>query len=346
MSTPGQIHAVVGGQYGSEAKGHVAAAMHRRFTSIKYAVRVGGPNAGHSAVDDQGRKWALRQIPVAAVVDPNCELVIAAGSEIEPEVLQYEIDLLEAAGFEVKSRLHIDHEATMIDPEHQQAEQHLPGTTGSTGKGIGAARAARIMRTAHTASEFYDTTDTRWLLQEEHERGLDILIEGTQGYALGLRAGWYPNCTSGDCRAIDIVAQTGIMPHRTVDAWVVFRTYPIRIAGPSGAMQNEVDWETLAARSGGYIAAERTTVTQKIRRVGEWDESLAAEAISANGGARYPGLNCALMFVDYLDPNLAGATELSQITASPAWDWIRDTESSLSVEFKAFGTSDRTLVWR
>lgn len=346
MSTPGQIHAVVGGQYGSEAKGHVAAAMHRRFPSIKYAVRVGGPNAGHSAVDAQGRKWALRQIPVAAVVDPNCELVIAAGSEIEHEVLCYEIELLEAAGFEIQSRLHIDHEATMIDPEHQQAEQHLPGTTGSTGKGIGAARAARLMRSARLASSMYETSDTRWLLQEEHERGLDILIEGTQGYALGLRAGWYPNCTSGDCRAIDVVAQTGIMPHNLINSWVVFRTYPIRIAGPSGAMANETDWDTLAARSGGYIAAERTTVTQKIRRVGEWDEPLAEEAISANGGARYPGLHCTLMFVDYLDPELAGVTEMSAIENSDAWQWIRNTESTLGIEFKAFGTSDRTLVWR
>lgn len=346
MSIPGQIHAVVGGQYGSEAKGHIAAALHHRFPSIKYAVRVGGPNAGHSAVDAQGRKWALRQIPVAAVIDPNCELVIAAGSEIEPEVLRYEIELLEAAGFEVQSRLHIDHSVTLIDPEHQRAELHLPGTTGSTGKGIGAARAARLMRSARLADEEYDTTDTRWLLQEEHQRGLDILIEGTQGYALGLHAGWYPNCTSGDCRAIDIVAQTGIMPHRTVDAWVVFRTYPIRIAGPSGHMQAELDWDTLAARSGGYIAAERTTVTQKIRRVGEWDEALAEEAVHANGGKHYPGLYCTLMFVDYLDPELAGATDLEQIIASPAWQWIRSTESTLGIEFKAFGTSDRTLVWR
>ena len=66
----GKLQVIVGGQAGSEAKGHVAAQLASPELTPEglAAVRVAGPNAGHSAVDATGRKWALRQIPVAAVI--------------------------------------------------------------------------------------------------------------------------------------------------------------------------------------------------------------------------------------------------------------------------------------
>jgi adenylosuccinate synthase len=351
MSKPGDIHVVSGGQFGSEAKGHVAAQIHE-IGNISAAVRVGGPNAGHSAKDDNGRVWALRTIPVAAVVDPDCGLFIASGSEIDLEVLESEISALEKAGHSVIPRLWIDCEATMLEPEHISHEQNitLQERLGSTSKGIGAARADRLMRKAKLAREVlndnYLHPDTATELQSLHEKGGNILIEGTQGYGLGLHAGYYPYCTSNDCAAIDFVAACHIQPHKPTDNWVVFRTFPIRVAGNSGPMFAELDWETLAARSGGHIQPERTTVTKKIRRIGEWDHMLAHDALLANGGTSYPKLHPVLTFVDYLDPDLAGATQWQAIVESPAHEWICAREQELGIEFRGFTTSNSTIVWR
>ena len=180
----GTIYCVVGGQYGSEAKGHVAAQLHQT-RDIPVAVRVGGANAGHTVIDENGVRFPLRTIPVAAAVDHEAELVIAAGSEIDLPVLYAEIKMLEDAGHPVIDRLFIDSEATIIDDEHKQQETDLVGEVGSTGKGIGAARAARMLRKATTARDSVIShtgwlTDTSAMLNDRHQSGVNILIEGTQ----------------------------------------------------------------------------------------------------------------------------------------------------------------------
>jgi adenylosuccinate synthase len=347
----GTIYCVVGGQYGSEAKGHVAAQLHLT-RDIPCAVRVGGANAGHTVIDENGVRFPLRTIPVAAAVDHYSDLVIAAGSEIDLTVLSAEIDLLESAGHPVKDRLHIDPEATIVDVEHkqQEAEAGLVGQVGSTGKGIGAARAARMLRKARTARESLHLapylTDTSAMLNDRHQSGADILIEGTQGYHLGLHAGHYPQSTTNDCRAIDVIAQAGVTPLNRPEIWLVFRTYPIRVAGNSGEMGKEISWEVLGGRSGGYIQPERTTVTNLVRRVAEWDHDAARMAIDGNGGAGNDKLHLALTMVDYLDPDLEGTEAMSDIEASHAMAWIEQVEDELGISFSAFGTSPQEMVFR
>ena len=63
---PGKLQVVVGGQFGSEAKGAVAAHLAAKEDDL-FAVRVAGPNAGHTVIGNDGREWKLQQIPVAAV---------------------------------------------------------------------------------------------------------------------------------------------------------------------------------------------------------------------------------------------------------------------------------------
>lgn len=344
----GDIHLVVGGQYGSEAKGHVADQLHRRY-DLDYAVRIGGPNAGHTVIDRDGHRFALRTIPVAAVSDHDCRLVVAAGSEIELQVLQAEIELLEQHGHPVVDRLFIDPQATIIDEVHKQQEAELVGRVGSTGKGIGAARAARMMRTARVAADLPELgrwlAPTQALLNYGHRNGQHILIEGTQGYHLGLHAGHYPQSTTNDCRGVDLLSQAGLTPHRLPHIWLVFRTYPIRVAGASGPLPKEIDWESLGEATDGYIQPERTTVTQKIRRVAEWDVDAALVAVDANGGAGYVRLNTCLMFVDYLDPALAGVTSMEAVEDSEAWDWIEEQQDELGLSFSMFGTGPDTVVF-
>lgn len=331
--TYGKLSVVVGGQYGSEAKGHVAGWLAKPSNNERrevYGIRTGGPNAGHTAYDPAGRKWALRQIPVIAVTNYDAKLVIAAGSEIDPEVLSKEIWELERAGIAIKHRLFVDGSATIIEPRHlaEEATQYtvsdrgdgpnggvlktegsLVERTGSTGKGIGAARADRIMRRALRVD---DLANTEWfdslmiaptdaLVRAAVNNGRHAIIEGTQGYGLGLHGRHYPQCTSADVRAIDLLSAVGVspwdlrIPMGMPSVWVVLRVYPIRVAGNSGPLMGETSWQELG------LPEEHTTVTKKVRRVGDWDAELAYEAVRANGGKN---ANIALTMVDQKLPEV------------------------------------------
>ena len=59
-----RLQVVVGGQFGSEAKGACTAFLARKAAQngLAAVIRVAGPNAGHTAYDSAGKNWALRQI--------------------------------------------------------------------------------------------------------------------------------------------------------------------------------------------------------------------------------------------------------------------------------------------
>lgn len=354
----GILSVVTGGQYGSEAKGAVTARIARQSLGAGtrvVAVRVAGPNAGHTAYDDAGNKWALRQIPAAAV-DPRVLLVIGAGSEIEYDVVKSEIDALEEAGIPITDRLYIDPQATVLTEAHHAAETGMHERMGSTGKGIGAARADRIMRTAQLVGDQEDRfsalgtlTDTSELLYTELRLpSTHVLIEGTQGYGLGLHAGHYPQCTSSDTRAIDFLAMAGVDPHHAdaYEVFVVLRRYPIRVAGNSGPLQGETTWADLG------LPEERTTVTHKVRRVGEWDADLARRAVIANGGPDV--VRIALTMADQAITGLTGADGplltairgLDTADISELASLIDRVESDCGAPVMLIGTSPTTMIER
>ena len=346
----GKLQIVVGGQAGSEAKGHVAAqlAVADRNPHGVSAVRVAGPNAGHSAVAPDGTKWALRCIPVAAVVNPHAALYLAAGSEIDIAVLHDETTRLEAAGIPIRSRLLIDRMATILEPRHHAAEASsgIVGRIGSTGKGIGAARADRIARTALTVrdtdlADAYNIGDVAPQLRTDLAHGAVCQLEGTQGHWLGLHHEFYPQVTSSDCRALDFAAMAGVSPWARevtdLEVWVVFRTRPIRVAGNSGPLPGETTWDALG------LPEERTTVTQKVRRVGAWDGELARRAVEDNGGPGGP-VRIALTMADQLSPSLSGSTDPVDLTEQVE-DFIAQVESDTGGRVHLVGTSDRTVIW-
>lgn len=309
------LEVVVGAQFGSEAKGHVVQRLAERSTREgrpTQVVRVAGPNAGHTGYDAHGQAWALRQVPVAAVVDEPLILGIVAGSEIDPPVLFNEYDRLRDAGLLGGKLLWVSGEATLLTDEHKAEEMdlNLVSRIGSTGKGIGAARAHRLKRDAVRVG------DSPWFVEECAKRGIPMIadpghsvangvgpnghtiIEGTQGYGLGLHAGFYPQCTSSDCRAVDFMAMAGVhsWEFEAVAVWAVARIYPIRVAGNSGPLKGETTWEELG------LPEERTTVTKKVRRVGHPDWDLVRAAVAANGGA--PTVRLAVTMMDQLFPDL------------------------------------------
>ena len=343
----GKLSVVVGGQFGSEAKGHVAAYLAGREHAAgrrSVGMRVAGPNAGHTVVDAQGQEWKLRTVPVAAVTDPDASLMLAAGSEIDIKVLYDEARALDEAGYNVSGRLLIDSAATLLTAGHVEAERGMHERMGSTGKGIGAARAARIMRTAQTYGDGVGVAgvDTAEIARQALAAGMHLVIEGTQGYGLGLHTRYYPTCTSSDCRAIDFLSMAGISPWDDAitefDVWVVLRTRPIRVAGPSGELKGETTWEQLG------LPAERTTVTNKIRRVGEWDPQLAREAIAANGKSR---VRVCLTMVDQVIPIIKGARswgDLIEEDQQALNEYLAQIEDQIDHPIDLVGTGPNTMI--
>jgi len=347
----GEIVVVVGGQFGSEGKGEVAGWLAReayKSGEDLIAVRVAGPNAGHTVSDPDrpGEQIALRQIPVAAVTHPDAQLVIAAGSEIDWAVLQGEIDMLEQEhDIEVQGRLLIDPAATMIDREHTLTEQEMATQGRSTGKGIGAARAARLMRRARTHGRGVVPGAggvTAGIMRDELAKGAKVLVEGTQGYGLGLHTPYYPLTTSSDCRAIDFLAMAGLSPWgREVDrvtVWVVIRNWAIRIAGDSGPLADETSWEELG------VEPEYTTVTKKVRRVGGFHGEVVRAAVLANGG---PGdrVRVALTHLDHQFPMLAD-WEFSGRIGGDIETWLAERESEISSRISLVSIGPGQMVSR
>ena len=296
-----KITVVAGAQYGSEAKGHVTAQFVKQYVENLdetpdlniINVRVAGPNAGHTVVDAQGHHIALRQIPVGAAISDGVVLYIGPGSEVDLPVVLSEIATLRELGHRV-GRLYISDEATLLEQRHIDEEKNsdLTERLGSTSKGIGAARADRIWRKAKRVGDNPETvrairdagayviSNLDFWEMYPFDDDTATVIEGTQGYGLGLHAGAYPYCTSSDTRAIDFIAMSG-HPHpftSKIEVVLVARMFPIRVAGNSGAIEGETSWEDLG------LPEERTTVTQKVRRVGEWDTDLVRTAVIANGG--------------------------------------------------------------
>lgn len=343
-----KLQVVVGGQFGSEAKGAVAGHL-ASWASEPLCVRVAGPNAGHTVVNPiTGVRHALRQIPVGLVTNPNATGAIAAGSEIDIEVLDTEIRALEADGIKVRDRLTIDPQATILDEGHRSEEQQsdLVARIGSTGKGIGSARAARIRRMAMIAGDmrglgmYGEITQVADAIRAEIKIDGLVQIEGTQGYGLGLHAGYYPHCTSSDCTALDFMAMAQANPWNfdETEIWIVFRPYPIRVAGSSGPLAGETTWEKLG------LPQELTTVTKKIRRVGTWDPDLARAAVEANGGQHAP-IKIALTMADQIDPALAGTTTALDLVESSAFaQFAHRVTTDTGYPLDLVTTSDRTCI--
>lgn len=351
----GTLDIVVGGQFGSEAKGHVTfqvlSRLVRECTCANEVinVRVAGPNAGHCVIDGDGTKWAMRTVPVGFVL-PDVLLHIAAGSEIEPAVLFDEFDRAEDAGHVLRGRFTIHGEATILTEQHKVQETGMHERMGSTGKGIGACRADRIMRTATRVKDDHD------FVMSCHERGITIsdapiphsahvVIEGTQGYGLGLHAGFYPQCTSSNTRSIDFAAMAGVNPWDYDDfvTWVVARVYPIRVAGNSGPLKGETTWSELG------LPEELTTVTQKVRRVGEWDRDLIRKAVEANGRRN---TLLALTMVDQKFPEVAGrdntddaVKRAERVLPPEVLGFIGDCAFDAGVPVSLVTTGPESAVW-
>jgi len=306
------VDVLVGGQYGSEGKGQIAAHL-CRAREYDVVMRVGGPNAGHS-FEFGGRKYCFHQIPVGAVTSPESKVYIGAGAVIDPDCFAREVSQLVRG----EDRVFVHPQAVVIEQADKDAESYsIVGGIGSTGSGSGHVAARKMMRGAfsmpvlaadHPVTGWY----TRQGLPSTYRR---LFLEGTQGSLLSLHHGRYPYVTSRDTTVSGCLSEAGIPPSYVRDVWMVCRTFPIRVASPaggsSGPLPNELTWEEMSEITG--IPAdtlrerERTSTTKRLRRIGRWDRGDFMNAFRLNNP------NClALTFCDYLHPD--------NVNAKSVWD--------------------------
>lgn len=349
----GKLTVLVGGQYGSEGKGTIAAHIANDY---KIHVRVGSPNAGHTFYWNDA-KHVMQSIP-CGWINPAADIVIGRGALLNMKQLMKELVHVMQYYPDFLDRFYIDAEAGILDEKFHQQEGGTEGEMhrriGSTGEGVGPARVARINRDPSQFRQFKDVAEeyglqkcvvknTPKLLADAQNNGFDILIEGTQGSALSLLHSHWPYCTSIDTNAAGIISEVGIAPSRVTDVLMVCRTYPIRVAGNSGPMKNEITWDELNKRmqDGGYtgkITPEKTTVTHKIRRIAEWDDELFQQSCILNHPTRI-----ALTFADYIDPRLYGVTNVAQVLYSTPMTEFMD-KHDLHGRVDLIGTGPKTVV--
>jgi adenylosuccinate synthase len=188
------------------------------------------------------------------------------------------------------------------------------------------------------------------VLRKAYASNTAILVEGVQGTMLSLHHGSYPHVTSRETTVSGALAESGIPPTYVRRAIAVFRTYPIRVQnaeqGTSGFMENEIRLEEIARRSGISIeeleSTERTSTTNRARRIAEFDWALLERSVALNGPT-----DLALTFVDYLDVANRGARRYDQLT-QPTIQFIEDVErvakapvSLISTRFHARSIIDR-----
>jgi adenylosuccinate synthase len=183
---------VVGGQYGGEGKGKISAFITQQ-EEIDICVRCGGPNSGHSFVNEQGEVILLRQLPTG-FIRPSTRLLIPAGALLDLDVLRYELD-----AFKIDPRrVGVDRNAMIIEESDKERERglQLRERLSSTLCGVGSAVARRALRGTEVRTAGVASQKVQWLKQlitnvsEETNSALDegksVLVEGTQGFGLSL----------------------------------------------------------------------------------------------------------------------------------------------------------------
>lgn len=332
------VTVIVGGQYGSEGKGKVAHYLAREM-GASVAIRVGGPNSGHTVIGPDGQPIIFRQLPTAAIL-PNVVCVIPAGAYVQPDILLEEIRI---AGLDPE-RLRIDPNAVIITDKELAAERSsgLGSSIGSTQSGTGAAVLARIQRTADVKFARDEDSLRAYIkpatpiVRNRLDRKERVVIEGTQGFGLSLlHTPHYPFATSRDTTAAGFVAEAGLSPLDVDDVVMVIRTYPIRVPGNSGPLVYETSWAEITKESNSQSPlSEFTSVTRKARRVAQFDPEIVRRAITHNRPTRI-----VLNHLDYVD---AGCNDRDKFSAR-ATAYIESVKAAIGTPVNYVGY-DRTSI--
>lgn len=280
-------------QFGSTGKGLIAGYLAEKY---KYdtVVNANMPNAGHTFIDSKGRKFVHKVLP-NGIVSPNLRRVmIGPGAVFDLDRLIKEIE--DAEDVLLGSVIYIHKDAIVLQDKHRSKEAETLNGISSTMQGSAAAMIEKIERNHKNDNRAENilgdldnvvrvplaVIDNGDWLQVLYENAENILLEGAQGYSLGINAGFWPYCTSRDCTPSRFMSDCQVpigMLRRVIGT---ARTYPIRVgntengwSGPSYGDQYELTWNEVG------VAPETTTVTGRERRVFTFSQSQIREAIQA-----------------------------------------------------------------
>jgi adenylosuccinate synthase len=309
----GGASVIVGGQFGSEAKGLAAAIVARQALGLQrndfpvICTTNAGAQAGHTTILEDGTKFVCYHLPTIGVMNPQTSIYLNAGSIIDYALLDREIKSVAHATGEgsdaLRGRIFVHPNAAVISDGHRQAEAGTDArggpTTylGSTMKGVGAALAAKIMRQPCTVAKQALPSGLVRAVKEldlnlQMLQGAAVTIEIPQGTGLSINASsYYPYCTSRDCWVGAGLTDAGIHPNYLREVLMVQRTFPIRVghiydqtgqrigdSGPFAFDSEELNWE----KDFPGVVPERTTVTQRVRRIATWSSAQYAHAFALN----------------------------------------------------------------
>lgn len=293
----GAASVIIDGQFGSTGKGLAAAYMYVTNEKVvdwsnMISVTNAAPNAGHTTVLPNGEKFVTFHMPTIGVLAKDSTIYLDAGAILDLEVLKDELRVL---GID-PGRVHIHPHAAVITKEDKEYERdRASGTTkiASTQKGVGRALARKIMREGVVAKDVeakllkmgVNVSDID--LNLEMNTGSCVVIETPQGMGLSLNHGFYPHCTSREVSVAQSLSDAGVHPHHLHQTMMVMRTFPIRVGniydedgreiGNSGGGypdQVEMDWNDFPD-----VVPERTTVTQRVRRIFSFSQMQYQESL-------------------------------------------------------------------
>ena len=270
-------------QYGSTGKGLMAGYLSNveEFPAVASANM---PNAGHTFINADGVKFVNKVLP-SGVHSPSCRLAfIGPGAVFDPYQLESEYCAAHDAGYKFNVLIH--ESAWILRRYHanDEAAIGLEASVGSTTAGAGAASIEKMERDSHldnrAITAYKPSLDgivvvphsfyIRSVLGETK-----ILAEGSQGYSLGLNAGFWPHCTSRDCTPNAFMSAMAL-PHLSLTKVVgTMRCHPIRVGGNSGGWyddQQELRWSDIG------VEPETTTVTGRERRVATFSKQQIIDA--------------------------------------------------------------------
>lgn len=364
----GKVTVVLDSQAGSCGKGKFIGYLAQK-DNASFAINNFMSNAGHTYEDDKYGRVMTQHLPTS-MVNPDTQLYIGPGAAITPSILFDEI--LHYRDIIGDREIVINPRAMVIKPEHAEKEKQII-RSGSTFKGCGAACADKVMRVPDTQlfGEWYRYEDWSEVVGQKMDRdsvnfilshvrvedgmfdlnnaidcGESIMIEGSQGCDLDINYGLpYPNTTSRQCHAGQLVADCGISPRLVTDIVMIMRPYPIRISNKTNIGidissgdydgSQELTWDEIKKRCGapeGVDFGEMTTVTKKMRRVFEmnWDR---LEYVTLLNRPTCIALN----FVQYLDYNALGCKKLRDLP-SKVRSFIDRVEDVTNVKVGLIGT--------
>lgn len=334
------VSVIFGGQWGSEGKGKTTYYFTKKYNASA-VVRVGGPNSGHIIVNDDGNKTAFQILPVASVMD-GVTCVLPAGTYIDLDILFREI---QESGVQRKN-LKIHPNAIIINQSARDIESAdgLNDRIGSTQSGTGEGVVSRIRRDFNVvqAKDIAQLKPylcyTEDFLREELIKNHDVIIEGTQGFGLSLlHSREYPYVTSRDTSVAAFISEAGLSPFDVRNVIMTLRAFPIRVAGNSGPLPKETNWDTITSEAhANSEILEYTTVTKRVRRVAEFDADVVLRSINSNR----PNI-VVLNHCDYFDYSINNQAFLSR----HAEECVASIEKQIgSVNY--IGTGDRTIFKR